>query len=32
LQRVSNLRIEKPLDAANLRELIRVLVAARPGG
>jgi PAS domain S-box-containing protein len=27
---VPNLRLEKPFDVANLRELVRVLVAARP--
>ena len=27
---VPNLRLEKPFDVANLRELVRVLVAAQP--
>jgi CheY-like chemotaxis protein/anti-sigma regulatory factor (Ser/Thr protein kinase) len=32
LEAVPNMRIEKPFDTSNLRELVRVLVAARPPG
>jgi PAS domain S-box-containing protein len=32
LESVPNMRIDKPFDSSNLRELVRLLVAARPPG